>query len=279
MKLSICSYSFNKLLASGKQDIFKYITDCKELGCTQLDPWMAHLEPIQLACAEWRKVPFPTESRSFLTSDEIRYLSEVRRAAERVNLPFGCIAVDGGHMYDKDPAFRNSSRAIAYRWIDACAVLGATQIRLDTGGNKDGPMTDEEFRVIVEGYKDVVARAARFGVEVVLENHWGASRLPDQCVKVLDAVPGLGMLWDSYNFVPEFKMQGRVVCAKYAKITHLKTFRFDAAGEEINEDIPHAVKALKAVNYTGTWGLESCPADLDEYEGVKKAIALLRKYV
>ena len=27
--------------------IFKFITDCKELGCTQLDPWNAHLATIR----------------------------------------------------------------------------------------------------------------------------------------------------------------------------------------------------------------------------------------
>lgn len=277
MKLSICSYSFNKLLASGKQDIFKYITDCKDLGCTQLDPWMAHLEPIQLACAEWRKVPFPTESRSFLTSDEIRYLSEVRRAAERVNLPFGCIAVDGGHMYDKDPAFRNSSRAIAYRWIDACSYLGAAQIRLDAGGTKEMP--DAEFAIIVAGFKDVVARASARGIEVVIENHWGASQLPANLLRILAAVPGLGLLWDSYNFAPEHKMDGRISCAKHASITHLKTFTFAPDGSEPNEDIPHAIAALKAVNYKGTYGIESCPTDGDEYEGARKTIALLKKLV
>ena len=43
MELSICSYSFHRLLAAGKQDIVRYIADCKELGCTQLDPWNGHL--------------------------------------------------------------------------------------------------------------------------------------------------------------------------------------------------------------------------------------------
>lgn len=277
MKLSICSYSFHRLLAAGKQDIFRYITDCRDLGCTQLDPWMAHLEPIQAACAEWRKFPFPQEQRCLLASDEIRYLSEVRRAAEAVNLPFGCVAVDGGHMFDKDPAVRNANRAIAYRWIDACAVLGAAQIRLDSGGTKEMP--DAEFAVIVAGFKDVVARAGARGIEVVIENHWGASQLPDNVLRILAAVPGLGLLWDSYNFAPEHKLDGRVRCAKHATITHIKTFVFDAAGNEPDEDVPHAIAALKAVNYAGTWGIESCPKEIDEYEGARKTIALLKKLV
>ena len=35
------------VLKDGKQDIFRYIRDCKELGCTQLDPWNAHLADLK----------------------------------------------------------------------------------------------------------------------------------------------------------------------------------------------------------------------------------------
>jgi sugar phosphate isomerase/epimerase len=277
MKLSICSYSFHHLLEAGKQDMFRYITDCKELGCTQLDPWMAHLAPIQDTCGEWRKVPYPHKAASYLTSDDIKYLAEVKKAAERAGLPFGCIAVDGGHMYEKDLAARNANRAIAYRWIDVCAVLGASQIRLDTGGTAEMPA--HEFAVIVEGFRDVVARASARGVEVVMENHWGASQLPDNAVRVLAEVPGLGLLWDSYNWREDVRRIGREKTAKLARITHMKTFEFDGAGIEPNEDIPHAIEQLKKTGYNGTWGIESCPKDKDEYGAAKKTIALLRKLV
>ena len=46
MKYSIASYSFHRALESGKQDMFGYITDCKEFGCSQLDPWNGHLVPL-----------------------------------------------------------------------------------------------------------------------------------------------------------------------------------------------------------------------------------------
>ena len=49
MKLGICSYSFHRLLAAGRQDIFQFIKDCKRLGCTQLDPWNGHLPALRAA--------------------------------------------------------------------------------------------------------------------------------------------------------------------------------------------------------------------------------------
>ena len=42
-RVGICSFSFHHMLAAGEQDMFGYIRTCKELGCTQLDPWNAHL--------------------------------------------------------------------------------------------------------------------------------------------------------------------------------------------------------------------------------------------
>ena len=42
LPLSICSFSFHRMLGEGKQDIFQYVTDCKSLGCTHLQPWNAH---------------------------------------------------------------------------------------------------------------------------------------------------------------------------------------------------------------------------------------------
>ena len=46
MKFSIASWSFNRLLKAGEQDMFKYIEDSKTLGMAQLDPWNGHLAPL-----------------------------------------------------------------------------------------------------------------------------------------------------------------------------------------------------------------------------------------
>jgi hypothetical protein len=280
LAISICSYSFHQLLASGRQDMFRYIRDCKELGCTQLDPWMAHLEPIQAACSEVRKVPYPERAMSFLTSEEVGYLAAVRRAGDEVGLPFGCLAVDGAHMYERELSARAANRAVAYRWLDVAAILGCSQVRIDTGGTHEMP--DEQFAIIVQGYKDVVARAAERKLTVIMENHWGASQIPANCVRVLNAVPGLGLLWDSFNFHPHrdipARKSGREVLAPYAALSHIKTFAFDAQGDEPYEDIPHALACLKAANYHGTLGIESCPPEgQDEIEAVRKTIALLKK--
>jgi hypothetical protein len=79
MDIGICSYSFHRLLASGKQDIFGFIRDCQALGCTQLDPWNAHLAVIKQA-----------DARRLATLRRRERLSGSRRsAADESGLPWG----------------------------------------------------------------------------------------------------------------------------------------------------------------------------------------------
>lgn len=83
MQYSICSYSFRRDFEAGTMDIEGYINWNKENGFTQLDPWMKHLE-------EGYKAGPAVDT----------FLSEVKESATSVGLPFGCIAVDGAHIYE-----------------------------------------------------------------------------------------------------------------------------------------------------------------------------------
>jgi sugar phosphate isomerase/epimerase len=281
MRLSICSFSFHRLLAAGKQDIFKYIADCSELGCTDLDPWNAHLaalksgdEVIHLGHNPGSSEPLMDEPSGSSAADR-DYLNRVKQAADEVGLPFGCIAVDGAHIYEADPEKRQANRARAYRWLDVAHRLGARQVRIDAGGPEDMP--PEAFTVIKAGFEDLIARGKPLGLEILFENHWGPTKFPDNCVRLVEEIEGLGMLYDTHNFVPDLRDEGRRRCAKYAHAVHIKTLRWDEDGNETVSDIPRVIGYLKDAGYQGCWGIESVPADGDEYGGVKKTIALLER--
>src|SRR4051812_37396298 len=192
MELSICSYSFHRLLAAGKQDIVRYIADCRELGCTQLDPWNGHLS---------------------IDADS-DYLETIEEAADMSGLPWGLLAVDGAHIYEPTEEARRKNRAIAYRWLDIAGKLGFEQVRIDAGGPEAMPA--DVFGIIVEGYKDLIARAKPLGVQVLMENHFGPSTIPDNVVKLCESIEGLGLLYDTHNWKPELRADGRRKCAKYA---------------------------------------------------------------
>lgn len=272
IKLSIASWSFHRLLEAGQQDMFKYILDSKELGATQLDPWNGHLAPLVVHDREIKAAGVPSP---LLSADEFSYLAQVKAAAQRVGLSFGCLAVDGAHIYDESAEARALNRSVAYRWLDAARFLECDQVRIDAGGPE--AMPDDVFAWIVDGYRDLLARAKSLGIELLIENHWGPSNNPDHVVKLLDALPGLGLLFDTNNWIKARQEEAWETCAPYARSVHIKTFSFDENGDEPSVNIAKAIRVLQAAGYKGVWGVESVPKDGDEYGGVKKSFALIRK--
>jgi len=150
MRYSIISYSFRRSFENGSMDIDGYIRFCQENGFTQLDPWMVHLEP-GLTDRSW--------------------LAQVKATGEAAGLPFGCVAVDGGHIYEPTAEERAKRRQIAAAWLDVAEFLGASQVRIDAGGPEE--MNDEMLAIIVDGYNELIPRAQDKGLEVLVENHWG----------------------------------------------------------------------------------------------------------
>lgn len=271
IRLAIASWSFHRLLESGQQDMFKYITDSKDLGATQLDPWNGHLAPLVAGDNAMKAGHVPNGS---LSSSEKAYLANVKAAAQKAGLPFGCVAVDGAHIYEASPEARTLNRATAYRWLEASHALGATQMRIDAGGPAEMP--DDVFTVIKEGYTDLVARAQALGIELLIENHWGPSPIPENLMRILEAVPGLGLLFDSNNFKGD-KEHAWETFARYARSVHIKTFSFDEKGDDPSVNLSKAIHLLVEAGYNGAWGVESVPKDGDEYNGVSKTFALIRR--
>ena len=118
MELGICSYSFHRLLAAGKQDVFRYINDCKELGCTQLDPWNAHLSDLKKGDDALRAGDNPHLSHQLLSPADEDYLEAIEEAADASGLPWGTLAVDGAILMSrrKRPGERTGQRRIG-GWI------------------------------------------------------------------------------------------------------------------------------------------------------------------
>lgn len=275
MDISICSYSFHRLLAAGKQDIFKYITDCKELGCTGLDAWNGHFP--EIGVGDKAVTPDQITSTTLLSASEEDYIASIKAASDAAGIPFGALAVDGAHMYEEDLDARKCNRVRAYRWIEIGERLGAKQIRMDSGGPKE--MTDEMFEVIKEGYADVIGRASAKGIQIIIENHWGSNSIPDNVVRFLENIPGLGYLFDTHNWAEGYKEEGRQKTVKYATATHVKTFAWDENGHEIGDDAEPAVQLLLDTGYKGSWGIESVPRDGDEYGSAAKSVALIKRMV
>jgi sugar phosphate isomerase/epimerase len=167
------------------------------------------------------------------------------------------------------------NRAIAYRWLEAAQLLGAKQVRIDAGGPET--LTDPLLAIIAEGYQDVIHQAQKYGLEIIMENHWGTSRSPDNVVKILQTIPGLGLLFDTNNWSPGEQEKSWRMCAVYARSVHIKTFSFDEQGNDPSVNLALAIRLLVEAGYNGIWGVESVPRDGNEYAAVEKTFALIRK--
>ena len=253
-RFSICSYSFRRSFASGAMDFRGYVDFHLRHGFSQLDPWMKHLEP---------------------ALENNTWLADAKRMAEDAGLPYGCIAVDGGHMYEQSSAERAACREKANLWLDVAAALGASQMRIDSGGPEQ--LTDEIFEIIVEGYNDLIPRARKAGVDILVENHWGPTKRAENSVRLLEEVEGLGLLFDTNNWAPGTHEAAWRMCAPYARLTHFKTNSFDSRGYEPSVDLPKAFRILLDSSYDGVWGIESVPDDGDEEGAAVKTLALMQR--
>src|SRR5687767_11494665 len=156
MELSICSYSFHRMLEAGQQDVFHYISDCHTLGCTQLDLWNGHLPSLLDHQARPEGHSSFTPEYAQLSPAEVDYLARIKATADEAGLPFGCLAVDGAHIYESSPEARQANQIKSHRWLNIAEQLSAQQIRIDSGGPPDMP--EDVLEIIVTGYNDLIPR-------------------------------------------------------------------------------------------------------------------------
>ncbi len=273
LNIGICSFSFHRTCASGAMDFAGIARTCKELGCTQLDPWNAHLGSASGA-ASLRAGRTPQDARLGLPGPG--EVEAAQRAAQAVGLGFGCIAVDGAHIVDADAAVARDNRERARAWIGIARQLGAQSVRIDAGGPEE--LSDAQLAAIRDGYRELIELAGGHGVRVIMENHWGPSQIPENVVRILEAVPGLGLLFDTHNWKKGLQREGWERCARFAEVVHVKTFTFDAAGEEATVDLKPAFALLGDHAFAGSWCVESVPADGDEVRAARDTIALIRRH-
>jgi len=277
MKLSICSFSFHQLLSEGKQDIFQYIQTCKDLGCTHLHPWSAHfIKSVnhESVAALGQNPGAGSVEEQFEAPKDKGFLNDISEAAKDVGLLWEMIAVDRAYIYDEDPEVTKENRRRAIEWLDVAETIQCPAVRIDAGGTEELP--DDMFKMIVEGYNDLIARAKDKGITIFMENHFGSSRNPDNVIRYLENIEGLHLLFDTNNFSGD-KEEAWRKCAKYASALHVKTLKLDEEGNETTANLPLALKLLVQAGYDGIWGIESVIKDMDEIQGAEKTIKLIKK--
>jgi len=177
------------------------------------------------------------------------------------------------------------------KWIDAAKFLGCKTVRLNLHG--DGPSADKKTASI-----DSLSRLGEYAkpmdINVVVENHGSDSSNGQWLVEVMKGVnkSNVGLLPDFGNFClshpwgsteegcekPYDRYKGVQEMLPYAKGVSAKTYDFDAAGEQPLIDYKKLLGIVKASGFKGYIGVEFEGMNQPEEEGIRKTVALIKKY-
>jgi sugar phosphate isomerase/epimerase len=138
--------------------------------------------------------------------------------------------------------------------------------------------TDEDgFKWVIDGLGQCLKAAARCGVTMGLENHWGLGRTPEGVLRVVDALasPWLQVTLDTGNFLEDPYDRLEQLAPK-AALVQAKTYFGGGLWYTLDLDNSRIAALLHKHNYRGFISLEF-EGQEDPRTGVPKSLALLRK--
>ena len=278
-QFALMTYSFRDTVARGKLDLLGILDWCAERGFAAVDPWGPHIAGFGDVAAE--AFDCKGEMDIDLDATDLAALDGLKAKAADVGLPLVSLAADQAtHIWADEPWRRDVQRRLAKRWIDAGQHLGVRQMRFDPGYKESPDVPAPVMTVLLEGYRDLVAYAGERGIEILIENHWGAAAYPKTVEHILDRVDGLGLLFDTFNFAFLHQADGWLRLSPRARSTHIKCARWADDGEELTQHIGHAVRLLQDHGYDGYWGIEAMSEDASVGDAgcVERTMALVEKW-
>jgi sugar phosphate isomerase/epimerase len=243
LKLSLAAYSFNSLLdlKNTKMTLDEFVHYCAELG---------------LDGTELTSYYFP---RDF--GDD--YLLHLKELTFRLGLDISGVGIRNEFCIPPGPN-RDAELAHTRRWIDYAARLGAPVIRIFGGRIQRGDADDVAISRAAAGINECLDDAARNGVVLALENHYGeVTDTPDLTLRLIAQVkdsPWFGINFDTGGYRGADAYRELALIAPYAVNVHMTNFirRGDAREEA---DLERLVRILVDAGYRGFIGFQYIALD------------------
>ena len=222
---------------------------------------------------------------TFFESQHANYLNRLRQAIAAEGQRVRNIAVDMGNIANPDDAARHTDLEAIKQWFHVARAIGAEAIRVNSG--MAAPDDAAALERITAGYKELAAEGEHAGVELLIENHGGASADPKNIQRFLDGVdsPWFRTCPDTSNFPGDTWEEGMRVMAPLAFSCHVKAWGYDPEGRQERQDrngqtqrhdLLASLRILKAAGYQGPLCVEY-GALPDERESMRRTIAYLRE--
>jgi L-ribulose-5-phosphate 3-epimerase len=236
------------------------------------------LEGMVDACAEF-EIGALEPVNTFFPSPQYGYLKRLKARAEERGVRISLIMCDDeGSMAAPDRAKRMQSARNHHKWVDIAAVLGSTAIRCNTGAR---PGDEGALERCAESFGALVEYAAASGIDVLVENHGGASSDPEWLASLVRLVgsPSFGTLPDFGNFPPDVDRYDAVwTLMPYAKAVSAKCYDFGPDGRETTIDFDRMMAIVLDAGYAGDVGIEYEGELMPERDGILACKALLERY-
>ena len=220
-------------------------------------------------------------------ANDLRYLTELKMRCDDNGVKSLLIMVDGeGQLGDPNEDRRTEAVENHHKWVIAAKFLGCHSIRVNAGSRGSW---EEQSKLAADGLGRLSEFAAKFGLNVIVENHGGLSSNGKWLSEVIGRVgrDNCGTLPDFGNFrigrgsdgKDEWydRYQGVEELMPFAKAVSAKSHDFDDSGNEKNTDFKKMMELVKAAGYKGYVGIEYEGGGMDEFAGVKATKALLEK--
>ncbi len=196
----------------------------------------------------------------FFENPTLSYLRQLKKNGEAYGVQFVLIMVDSeGDMSARDKKERMDA-AIAHRkWVDIAHYLGCHAIRCNMGGPRENWAGDKDLiSRAAESFNNLLEYARGANLNVVIENHGGASSNADVVVALMKAVdnPNFGTLPDFGNINPgddREEVVRRLV--PYAKGISVKGSWLEDGTPAF--DLEKLIRFCQDAGYHGFWGIES----------------------
>ncbi len=222
------------------------------------------------------------------------YYQRLKRHAFRAGVDLMCLSIHQDFV-SPDPEERKKQIAHTEKCIEIAYRLGVPCIRLNSGRWKTipdfyklmdarglepvlpGHTEDDGLKWCIDSIQTCLELAAKRGVLLALENHWGLTRTPEGLLRILNAIesPWLGALMDTGNFLEDPYEKLEQIADKTVFV-QAKTYEGGGEFYTLDLDYQRIAAILKKANYKGYVSLEMEGKE-DPDTAVPKSIAMLRE--
>ena len=209
---------------------------------------------------------------------DVGYIAKMKKRARDHGVKSLLIMCDGeGRLGDPDTVKRTQAVKNHFKWIRAARFLGCHSIRVNAASEGS---YDEQLKLAADGLSRLSEQGAKFGINVIVENHGGLSSEGTWLPKVIEmtGMDNCGTLPDFGNFpkeVDRYKAVDRMM--PYARAVSAKSHDFDKNGDETTIDYYRMMDIVLSHGYDGYLGVEYEGKRLSEEEGILATKRLLEK--